>query len=341
MNNVFGRIRTSLGPAPTGPKQPEPDDDPELESRLMWMWGSPRSGSTWLLRLLAHPLEPDPDTLIGFKPPDGSGTYDALPIDESFISNHLAPALADPRIVDGRWVPGTINNLLGGRPAYAYSDAYRYAWEPAARRFALTRVQAVIDRARAADVAFAPGFRVVIKETNGSHAADIVMRTMPQARLLLLIRDGRDVVDSLMDAYQPGGFFANKQGYAFETTDQRSEGLLWAARLWACNTDMTLRAMEEHDPALCRTVRYEDLLSDGAAELAGVYEWLGLERTPEQVAATVEALSFSKLPKQQTGPKTRNRAASPGLWRENLSASEQRAVNDICGPLLGRFGYEL
>ena len=245
--------------------------------------------------------------------------FDVLPVDETFISNHLAPALADPREVEGRWVPGTINNLLAGKPAYAFSDAYRHAWEPAMKQFALPALQAVAKQARAEGLSLEPDHRVVIKETNGSHAADLVMRVLPASRLLLLIRDGRDVVDSLLHAYQPGGFMANKQGRSFATPEQRAEGLGWAARLWACNTDMTLKAMESHPAELTRVVRYEDLLSDGVAQVKGLYEWMGLPREDAWVEQLLEARSFTRLPKEQVGPKTRNRSARPGLWRENLT----------------------
>jgi hypothetical protein len=318
-------------------------DPAGLESRLVWIWGSPRSGSTWLLKLLAHPLDPDPESALGFREPGpgASGPFDSVPVDETFISNHLSPALADPRIVAGRWVPGTLNNLLATKPAYVFSDEYADVWEPAARTMALTRLGGVLEKARAAGIPLTPDPAMVIKETNGSHAADIVMRVMPSSRLLLLIRDGRDVVDSLMAANQPGGFMASKLERAFETPEERAEGLGWAARLWACNTDMTLKAIESHDPALARVVRYEDLLADTVGEMRGLNDWLGLERSDEWLARLAEAHSFSALPAGQTGPLTRNRAAKPGLWRENLSDEEQRTVNEICGPLLERFGYEL
>ena len=103
---------------------------------------------------------------------------------------------------------------------------------------------------------------VVIKETNGSHAADLVMAMLPVSRLLHLVRDGRDVVDSLLDAYKPGAFMANNQKQSFGTEELRATRMLWAARLWACNVDMTMRAIAAHPPELCRTVRYEDLLAD-------------------------------------------------------------------------------
>jgi hypothetical protein len=313
-----------------------------LEPRLTWIWGSPRSGSTWLLQLLSDPLKPDPDAPLGFRLPERplQSPVESVPADETFISNHLAPALADPRLVDGHWLPGTINNLMGPRPAYVYSDEYADAWRPAARDFVLRRLGAVLDRTRDSGIELDPECRMVIKETNGSHAADIVMGVLPRSRLLLLIRDGRDVVDSLLAAYQPKAFMANRLKYSFKTDEERAEGLRWAARLWACNTEVTAQAIEKHPAELTRVVRYEDLLSDGVEQVAGLYEWLGIPRSREQIEELVEARSFQALPEKQRGPLTRNRAATPGLWRENLSKKEQRTVAEICGPLLERFGYE-
>ena len=317
-------------------------DDEALESRLAWIWGSPRSGSTWLLQLLSHPLGPDPETLLGFAPPsDGGGPYDCVPIDESFLSNHLAPALADPRLVGSDWIPGTLNNYLASaKPAYAFSDAYRKVWRPEARRFALVRIQGVLAQARHAGIPLTSAPHVVIKETNGAHASDIVMSLMPRARLILLIRDGRDVTDSLLAAYQPGGFLANNQGQSFGTPDERAKGLRWAAKLWACNTDTVLRAIDSHPAELCRVIRYEDLRADTVGEVSALFEWLGVERSPEQVARTVEDLTFDKIPAERRGPLTRNRSARPGTWRENLSEDEQGEIREIFGDRLRRFGYQ-
>lgn len=346
------RDRTRSGSTPTPARSryvaqevPRPPSDlgfdDALESRLTWIWGSPRSGTTWLLKLLGHPLDPDPEVPLGFQPPRRaqSSPFDVVPVDETFLSNHISPAFGDPRIVNGRWLPGTLNNLLSGKPAYAFSDEYADVWRPELRRLALARLNAVLARARQEGIELTDDVRVVIKETNGSHASDIVMSLMPTSRMLLLIRDGRDVVDSLLAAYQPGAFMANKQGQAFASPEERAEGLLWAARLWACNSDMTLLAMESHPDELCLTVRYEDLLADPVGEVAAIHSWLGLERDRDWIERIVEQHSFKKLPERQKGPLTRNRAAEPGLWRANLSASEQATLQEICGPLLKRFGY--
>jgi hypothetical protein len=55
---LFRRRADNTG---TGPQELDPADSPEFEdgafeARLAWILGSPRTGSTWLLPLLAFPL---------------------------------------------------------------------------------------------------------------------------------------------------------------------------------------------------------------------------------------------------------------------------------------------
>ncbi len=363
MDRLKARLSRRLGRTPQRPIREPPATDPvpaldgydadaglpfdaaELEGRLVWMWGSPRSGSTWLLRQLTWPLFPEPEATTIFRTPgpdrDPGRPYDALPVDESFISNHLSPAFGDPREVEGEYVPGTINNYLGGRPVYAYSQAYREVWAPEARRFALVRLYAFIERARAEGIATTPDPMLIIKEVNGSHAADLVMALMPRSRALFLVRDGRDVVDSLMHAYAPGGFLARHQGYSYSSPEERLEGVAWASRLWSCNVDMTLRAIDAHTPGLSRTIRYEDLLADNGAKIDDLNAWLGLERTRAELDAMLSATAFDAVPDKRRGTTERNRAAQPGLWRDNLSDEEQQVCVEIMGPRLKRLGYEI
>lgn len=307
----------------------------------MWIWGSPRSGSTWLLSLLSHPLRPDPRTAVGFRAPGRAARpFDVVPVDESFIPNHLAPALGDPREVEGKFVPGTLNNYLARKPAYMLSDEYAELWRPELRRLALVRLNGFLDRAAADGFRLDPGAHMVIKEGNGSHASDLVMSLLPRARMVFLVRDGRDVVDSLLHAYAPGGFLARNQGVEVSTPVQRAETVRWAARMWACNVDVTHKALAEHPPGLSRIVRYEDLLADTRAELGPLLDWIGLKRDSDALDRAIENRSLTAVPSARRGPGQRVRTATPGLWRENLSSEEQDAVAEIVGPRLAALGYE-
>jgi hypothetical protein len=55
------------------------------------------------------------------------------------------------------------------------------------------------------------------------------------------------------------------------------------------------------------------------------------------VEAAVRAHAFGS--DQPTGPAEFARAATPGLWRENLSPEEQRLAEEIMGPRLADLGY--
>ena len=75
-------------------------DDEEFESRIVWIWTMARSGSTWLLQMLAHPLKldwsQDSEDPLGFlAPPTWQGTVDAIPVDTTFVDG--GGAEQDPR----------------------------------------------------------------------------------------------------------------------------------------------------------------------------------------------------------------------------------------------------
>ena len=317
-----------------------------IERASVWIWGSPRSGSSWLLAQLCDPLEPDVRRRSGFRVIQGAraradGAIDAIPIDEPFIANHLAPALADPiERGDGSYEAATPNRHLAREPGYAFSARHIASWVPAFRELALLRLQAHVEQGLSDALDLADPPRLAIKEGSGSHASDLVMSVFSQSRMVFLTRDGRDVVDSLLHAYEPGGFLAKNQGWAISSPAQRSDALAWACRLWACNVDVTLRAHDAHDPERRTIVRYEDLLADPQAGMRSLFDWLELERTETRIAELVAAHDFGAVPATRRGAKTRQRAASPGLWRENLSPAEQVKARDILGPRLERLGYE-
>src|SRR4051812_40349064 len=63
-------------------------DATAFESRLVWIMGAPRTGSTWLLRLLIHPWILARGTPSGLRAPlprRGRRLPDVVPIDESYL----------------------------------------------------------------------------------------------------------------------------------------------------------------------------------------------------------------------------------------------------------------
>src|SRR5215208_1835987 len=230
-----------------------PFDDEELESKLVWIWGSPRTGSTWLLEMLCYPFEAKRAAPLGFSwPDDWSGPIPALPVDEFLISSHLVPHQGRVTDVFDRPYPATLNGLYRRRTSYAFSEEFADVWRPEARRLTLVRLHAVIERTRRTGLDVPKLPVLVIKEVNGSHAADLVMSLFPRSRMIFMLRDGRDILGSLLDANSPTGW-RTKAGVGeggFESADQRLEWVRDNARNWAARINVCARAYDRHDPGL-------------------------------------------------------------------------------------------
>jgi hypothetical protein len=321
-----------------------PFDDEELESKLVWIWGSPRTGSTWLLEMLCHPLEAKRDEPLGFSWPQGwEDQVPALAVDEFLISSHLAPHQG--RVIDifETPFPATLNGLFQRRASYAFSEEFADVWRPEARRLTLVRLHAVVERARKAGLNLPADLPlVVIKEVNGSHAADLVMSLFPRSRMIFMLRDGRDILDSLLDANSPEGWLTRtglgKGG--FETSEERLDFVRDTCRNWAARINVCSRAYDAHDPALRKRIRYEELLADTPGMLGDLTGWLGLPHDDARVREIVERHTFAEVPEKRRGPGKRRRAASPGQWRESLTPEERDLAQEIMGPKLAELGYE-
>ena len=311
----------------------------DLASRLVWIFGSPRSGSTWLLELLAHPLVLEAREPLGFRVPPGStGPFDVIPINESLLPTHLAPPQPeDPPARNRPWIR-VHTDIFGNLGSYFFSSHFEDVWRPAVRDLAEARFGAHLDRAMATHRVAEHAF-VVIKEPNGSHVAPLIMSLLPESRLIFLIRDGRDVVDSQLSLNGPGGLTAAWRGIAIETSEQRlelvrEESLNWVARMAA-----TEQAFRERPPELRWKLRYEDLLADTFDGLGSLVEWLGLDRDAVAISEAIEAHRFGSEAKSRTGASATRRAAAPGLWRENMTDDEIALADEIMGEKLTELGY--
>lgn len=318
--------------------------DAALESKLVWIFGSPRSGSTWLLDLLVHPLMPGAgwnQSELGVARREGANgaVAEAIPINEPYIPHHLTPPLFQDQEASGDFANITINSFRHGQPDYFLADQYADVWRPHLRALVLARFGAQARRVAEAFSVRDPF--VVIKEPNGSIGADFVMSLLPQSRLVFLLRDGRDVVDSIVDAQAPGGWlerpWEEKSG---DRAEQRLEIVKRQSTLWLARTEAVQRAYDAHPESLRLLIRYEELRHEPAALLERVDNWLGMRRGEQGRAGAIQWNDFDSYPSEAKGQGKPLRAARPGLWRENLSDAEQQAMDDIMGSKLAELGYE-
>jgi hypothetical protein len=232
-----------------------------------------------------------------------------------------------------------MEDVFGDLAGYFFCKQFEDVWRPALRDLAHARFRAHIERT-AATYAVDDGAIMVIKEPNGSHAAPFVMSMLERARMIFLYRDGRDVIDSLLDLNAPGRLTAAWRGVAVETPEQRLELIREESLNWVARMTATQRAFRERPPELRFRLRYEDLVADPTAHLRQLTEWLGLDRDATEIAEAVEANAFGSAGRSKTGAAATNRAATPGLWRQSLNEQEIALADEIMGAKLVELGYD-
>jgi hypothetical protein len=294
----------------------------EVDERLLWVFGSPRSGSTWLLRMLTEHER-------------------IVPVNEPLIGVHLGLMLPDAvdLEVDLEELDSEgfmVRQLRSDNPDDFFAAEFEDVWKPALAELLRKRFGAHAQRypRNPLDAVLA------IQEPNGSHSADLIMGALPGARFVFLLRDGRDVVDSILAASQEGTWATRSfrgLGGIPETARPRLLELL--ARKWLWRTEVVERAFAAH-PGPKYRLRYEDLRVDTAGELRRLLDAVGLGVDESKLAAMIEPHTYDRTPAEGLGPKGFRRAATPGLWRENFTTDEQAVLERILGPKLRELGYD-
>lgn len=313
----------------------------EFESRLVWMLGSPRTGSTWLLRLLIHPLYLA-ETPVGVNAPlCARGKPSLVPLDETRLLDHLTPparafAQAAEVVAPPDFGTQVLPGLLAERPTYFFSEEYAEDWRPAVRELVLSRLRTQVERA-ARELGLANPF-VLVKEPQ-SQGAELLMPLIPRSRVLFLMRDGREVLRSQLALRTPGGRLAGAASAPRAGDDQgRRRFVIQQARRWVQRMASVQTAYEAHSPDLRIKVRYEDLNADPESELRRLTDWIGLGRTHAQLGAAIDA-EATRRRSSATGRKSAIEAGERDPRHWELNAEERRLADEVMGPMLDKLGY--
>jgi hypothetical protein len=286
------------------------------ENRLAWIFGSSRSGSTWLLKML-------------------SDLEGVVPVDDPHLGHHLGVWRPIPLAWAACEDPPELSTLLevkAEEPGYFFAERHRDAWQEPLRELIATRFEAQAAEAGVASPGAATAY--VVKEP-GSHVAPFLAELFPESKVIFLLRDGRDVVDSWLDAYSEGSWAI--PGGAFPVSEEGRIPLIrWLSAVWAYRSRAVKEAFDSRGPADRIQIRYEDLRSDTEGWMTRICEMTGLDT--ERVPEVVEGHRFERLPR--TGSRLFTRQARPGGWRDNLSLAEQEAMHEALGDSLAEFGYE-
>jgi hypothetical protein len=280
-------------------------------SDLIFLIGCARSGTTWLQRLLAaHPAVRT-----------GQESY--------LFGSYLGPQL---RV----WAKHQRDRGRGavGMPCYFTEDEFREQL----KRYTLTLLQPMVGELQ-------PGELFLEKTPRHALYVAEILTLLPNSRFVLLTRDARDVVASMLQAAQSWG-----SEWAPRSVDA-------AAKKWVQFQKAAVKARGLLSSDQLLDVRYEALLADTAGELEKVIRFLALEWSAEARRQAIQANTADQIRKgggsriPLTGdaalrlgnavsePEGFIRRAGAGAWRRDLNPWQRWRVWRIARQAMAAEGY--
>jgi hypothetical protein len=272
--------------------------------RIVWIFGSGRSGSTWLSSMVG---DLSGQTLWG-EPWVG------------YLFGHFYYAQAANRHQSPQFILGR----------------HRESWIRSIRNFVLDAAAVTFPDLKKEDF-------LVIKEPNGSVGAPLLMEALPESRMILLVRDPRDVVSSFADARREGGWHyernkgrPQKEWWALSPDDDPVRFAQERATAVLEQAGNAKKAYDAHGGPKA-LVRYEELRTDTLATMRRMYSDLGVPVDEEELARVVEKHSWENIPEEKKGEGKFYRKGTPGGWRNELTEEQVRVVERVTAPLLEEF----
>ena len=283
------------------------EDELLFEKNLVWVFADRRSGTTWLTHELL--------------------SYHTKVVDELLIGLHLG------RVVEKKdGFERTLDTEMN-RKDYFFSESYKETWIFFLRKLILNRIYNQFQNLSET---------IIIKEPTGSMAADIIAKCLPQSKIIIVLRDGRDIVDSKIDENSPGGWELEREkgGINQEITPTRRLNFIKVySKRWVILMEILMKAYEKHHNDLRYLLKYENLRQDTFPEIQKIYKFIGIEINPETLEKIVKKYEFEDIPKEKRGKGQFRRFATPGKWKENFNEEEQLIMNSFMKDTIKKLNY--
>ena len=294
-----------------------PSGTDRLPVRLTFVVGCPRSGTSWVRNILdRHPevtCGPESHLFQLFhdgltSDADGAADWESvLARYDGYLTRVVGPH---------RWVERSALAHLLERAASDTGDPHEVADD----------LIEVVLRDYVASHHVRPGSVLVEKTPHHIFHAARILRRFPEAQIIEVRRDGRDVCVSMQ---------------------HRATRVDWPPKLRCDQIAMWTAAVAEGlrcsaDPELrhrWHVLRYEDLIDNRRAHIARMFEFLGLALNPSVLEGIVTDTHISRVVIAGDGEHVRKGAV--GDWRTHFSADDEELFTQLAGDTFVSAGYRL
>lgn len=287
---------------------------------IVWIFGTARTGSTWLGSMMGE-LE-------------GHRWWREPLVGRLFGEFRASTPSANAR-----------------RRSFIMADATRSTWSKGIRFFVLEGAEAWFRDLSKGMLLKTPEAEplvmdyLVVQEPNGSVGAPLLMEALPESRMILLVRDPRDVAASALGRHRTGGDAYQKRQKRSKDTPKKREAVAdnrpsafvkGQANRYLRNVSSANAAYDAHKGHKI-LVRYEDLRVDTLDTMRRIYADLDIPVDEEELARAVKKHAWESIPEEKKGEGKFYRKATPGGWREDLTPKQVEIVERITTPLLEKF----
>lgn len=265
-----------------------------LEKKFIIILGAPRSGTSWLNNILAdHPV------IAGLRGELKTFNFYVKPIVEAWSKEQNAieqgfSKQGHPSIMS--------RNDLDDFILWFLNDTYSKVLEKN------PKATHILDKH--------PGYSIAIEE---------ILHYIPHAKIIHLIRDGRDVVPSMISAKERIGFGEGTVLNAIKS---------WKRSILACQ-----QGKNKH-PNNFLDVKYEELRNAGRDLIPKIFDFCELDCDDKMIDEIIENNRYDKNAVSRPDPQYEElREKRIPVWKVKLSVWERYQIHTQAGGLLQELGY--
>lgn len=180
----------------------------------------------------------------------------------------------------------------------------------------------------------------IVVEKNPRHVVRVpfVKSIFPEAKIIHIVRDGRDVSCSLKSGLC-GKTWAHVRPPRWREIEQNYQGVVRCAHAYHDIMNIAIKDLKDIDHL---QVKYEDLVVDPLKIARQIFNYIGLPLDEKVINFTKKIqndMKDSYVARNQLRWYKEDHSVRMGRWKENMTEEEQNYVNELLSPILDYYEY--